>query len=78
MTPNRTEPVPVLGQLRRFEFIPVPVHTGSGSHRFTVEADPLTGHNLGQISSPRRLSTIFVDQRSALVLFKTGLDAPKP
>ena len=47
----------------------VPVHTDSGSYRFTVQADPLTGHKLGQISSHRCLSTIFVDQRFALVLF---------
>ena len=36
--------------------------------RFSI--DPLTGHKVGQISSPRCLSTIFVDQRNALVLFK--------
>ena len=28
------------------------------------------GYEMGRISSPRRLSTIFVDQRLALVLFK--------
>ena len=54
----------------RFRFIPVPVHTGSGSHRFTVEADPLTGHKLGQISSPRRLSTIFLISEARLFFLK--------
>ena len=68
-------PVPVPPVPVRVVVPPVPVHTGSGSYQFRfipfmVEADPLTGHNLGQISSPRRLSTIFLISEARLFFFK--------
>ena len=43
-----------------------------------VQFGPLTRHKLGQISSHKGVSTIFVDQRFALVLFKRVLVVPIP